>query len=217
MRRLMSVLLFTILSQATPSWGQVGNVIREGKEWLQPADFSLLTWFEINAVCPEGVCNGELNGIDVTGYTWASVDDVNALFNSYGVSPPMGPGPDIRLEWPSTWAPLYFEDFLPMTDNSLVFDNSGWTRSEVLNNPSDAYSASVQYSTIPEETDAFNTGSVGPKTAEALNFGAYFWRPAITPAATAIPTMPVYGLAIMVLGLLLVTQRQLHPRKASRG
>ena len=55
----------------------------DGREWLQPADFTYLSWNDINAVCPEGACAGTLNDHDMTGWTWASVDDVNALFNAY--------------------------------------------------------------------------------------------------------------------------------------
>ena len=34
-------------------------------------------------VCPEGVCNGELNGHDMTRWNWASNEEVMALFGSY--------------------------------------------------------------------------------------------------------------------------------------
>ena len=33
------------------------------------------------------------NSLTVTGYTWGSVDDVNALFNYFLLGDPMGPGP----------------------------------------------------------------------------------------------------------------------------
>ena len=57
----------------------------DGKQWLQAELFKNLTWDEINAVCPAGECtdNGSLNGYDMTGWTWASVDDVKTLFNVY--------------------------------------------------------------------------------------------------------------------------------------
>jgi hypothetical protein len=72
------------------------TVIVDGKEWAQTDLFRGLTWTEINAVCPAGVCvqRGTLNGIDMTGWTWATTDDVNALFNFYIGSEQLGPGPD---------------------------------------------------------------------------------------------------------------------------
>jgi hypothetical protein len=58
----------------------------DGKEWTQtpfPA-----SWDQINAVCPPpaGVCGSgaRLNGYDMSGWTWASIEDVDALFNAYG-------------------------------------------------------------------------------------------------------------------------------------
>lgn len=63
-------------------------------EWSQPMEFLGLTWDEVNSVCPDGVCTGVLNGYDVTGWTWATIEQANAVFNSYGHSPLMGPGPD---------------------------------------------------------------------------------------------------------------------------
>ena len=214
MCRSVSVLLFAIFLQATPSFAQGDSVIRDGKEWLQPADFDSLTWYEIDTVCPEGACDGELNGIDVTGYTWASVDDMNALFNSYGVSPPVGPGPDIYFEWYSTWAPQYFMDFEDMTTNPASASTFGWTRSTVPDDDSRAYAASLKYSLVPDDFDVIDTGSVGLKS---VGIGAYLWRPAITPSAVVIPTMSLYGLAITMLGLLLVATRQLHRGKAREG
>jgi hypothetical protein len=71
-----------------PVFKRISNVITvNGKEWLQPALFLELSWDQINAVCPapSGVCrdNETLNGYDMTGWTWASIDDAKALFNVY--------------------------------------------------------------------------------------------------------------------------------------
>lgn len=86
-RRIYKILAVAILLFALPSWTQ--SVIRDGKEWLQPIAFVGLSWDEVSAVCPacSGLCSGTLGGIDVTGYTWGSINAINALFNSYGVSP----------------------------------------------------------------------------------------------------------------------------------
>jgi hypothetical protein len=70
-------------------------VVANGKEWLQPDRFLYLSWNQINAVCPAGVCrdNGTLNGHDMTGWTWASADELNSLFNYYLGAELLGPGP----------------------------------------------------------------------------------------------------------------------------
>jgi hypothetical protein len=66
------------------------TVTADGKEWLQPADFLGYTYDQVSVTCPAGVCSGTLPGstFDLTGYTWASIDEVSALFNSYGLSQP---------------------------------------------------------------------------------------------------------------------------------
>jgi hypothetical protein len=71
------------------------TVFVDGNEWAQTDLFRGIPWDEINAVCPEGICadNGILNGYDMTGWTWASTDDINTLFNFYIGSEQLGPGP----------------------------------------------------------------------------------------------------------------------------
>jgi hypothetical protein len=56
------------------------TVTVDGREWAQLDQFTDLSWSDINAACPAGVCSGVLNGYNMTGWTWASVDDVDALF-----------------------------------------------------------------------------------------------------------------------------------------
>lgn len=83
----------------------LATVVADGKEWAQPIQLGALSWDEISAACPAGVCTGVLNGYDMTGWTWATVDDMNSLFNSYIGTPELGPGPDSTsdstppLEW----------------------------------------------------------------------------------------------------------------------
>jgi len=50
-----------------------------GKYWLQPAHFGNYSYSQVSDVCPDGACSGRLPGstIDLTGYTWASIEDIN--------------------------------------------------------------------------------------------------------------------------------------------
>ena len=56
-----------------------------GKQWLQPSHFTGYSYEELLTVCPSGVCSGRLVGsdIDLTGYTWASSEEIRALFQLY--------------------------------------------------------------------------------------------------------------------------------------
>ena len=71
-----------------------------GKEWAPIHLFRGLSWNQIDAVCPVtsgGVCDGSLLGYNMDGWTWADVDEVNTLFNSYIGTAELGPGPDSHL------------------------------------------------------------------------------------------------------------------------
>ena len=61
------------------------SVIVDGKEWAQPKLFLGVSWNEINAQCPAGVCSigSTLHGHDLTGWTWAGPAEVSALVNYY--------------------------------------------------------------------------------------------------------------------------------------
>jgi hypothetical protein len=83
----------------------------DGKEWYQPYLFKDLSWNDINEICQEGGCKGVLNGIDLRGWTWASIDDFNALINFYIGRDELGPGGgDYYWELDSEWFPALFED-----------------------------------------------------------------------------------------------------------
>jgi hypothetical protein len=112
---------FYIMPVFIPPQPITDTVTVDGREWAQVDLFTNLTWDHINAVCPEGVCAGILNGFDMTGWAWASVDDVNALFNFYIGSEKLGPGPDCYPEelflygpYPE-WAVNYHNDGMRTT------------------------------------------------------------------------------------------------------
>lgn len=95
-----------------PVFKQFPDIITvDRKEWLQPNLLTGLSWGQINAVCPEGECSGVLKGYDMTGWTWASTEDVNAMFNYYIGSTVLGPGPDEFFgTHTSVWATAFFRD-----------------------------------------------------------------------------------------------------------
>jgi len=62
-----------------------GKVIVDDKEWLQPKDFVNYSYDQVSAVCPGGICSGPIvpGGRDLTGYIWASSQDVKLLSDIY--------------------------------------------------------------------------------------------------------------------------------------
>jgi hypothetical protein len=99
--------------------------------------FTNLSWNDINAIFPAGVCvdGGVLNGYAMTGWTWASIDEVNALFNSFLIATGLsgedllGPGVASYQETGSVWATDFFgSDWLPtLTDLPALQTICGWT------------------------------------------------------------------------------------------
>jgi hypothetical protein len=99
-----------------------------GDVWLQPGEFSGVSYAEISAVCDEltGLCNGSLGGYSLSGWEWASPDDLNELFNYYisGVtgSSPLGPGQDFYFgSFPDAGsiADAFYADFVPTSTTTL--------------------------------------------------------------------------------------------------
>ncbi len=204
--------MFTLFSTAALAQ----PVIMDGKEWLQPADFVNLSWDEVAIVCDPvtGACDGMLNNIDVTGYTWASVADVNGLFNAYGVTPPLA-APGLRLTAGSSWAPSLLVDF-DFTDTTATFELVwGWART--LEGDGDAYCPYV----VDDSREGVSDVAISDYSLE-LSFnenslGIWIFRPISYAEAAPVPTVPTYGLIFTVLGLLAIATRRLSRRNAREG
>jgi hypothetical protein len=190
MMRTVQFLALALLLQTSTSWAQ--PVSRDGKEWLQPVDFTNLSWNDVNAVCPAGVCAGTLNGVDVTGYTWASVAGVNALFSEYGIVPPLPPTPTLYIELDSTFAPDFFADFTP----SDVFRARlrAWSRDRASApvGPVGAYAPLISDNDLPD-ADIIQSEYFQVKTTANAATGVWLWR-----SSTAAPTVAT-GLNIILI------------------
>lgn len=82
----------------------------DGTNWAQVNLFIGLSWGDINAVCPAGICvgGGTLNGYDMTNFLWPDTDDMNAVFNDYIDWSELGPGPDAYSGPPGSFAAAFF-------------------------------------------------------------------------------------------------------------
>ena len=87
MRNSVLVLIAACLCSITLS--SHATVLVGDKLWLQPADLLGYSWRTFDAACPAGACDGQLGGTgpDVTGWTWASIDEVGDLFATIGPHP----------------------------------------------------------------------------------------------------------------------------------
>lgn len=162
-----------------------GTVIANGKEWAQVDLFLDLSWSEVNAVCPGGACvfGGVLNGYRMTGWTWASVDDLNALFNFYIGSLELGPGPDQLFDCATLWGTEFYDDGWRPTqisdDQPIYWGVVGFTSDA----PSDDYASESglsdyrgSSSVCVDHIDSVLTGSPRHITYKSGWLGGWFYR-----------------------------------------
>jgi hypothetical protein len=165
--------LMPIFKQTRPEMITVNGraVIVDGREWLQPVDFVNYSYIQVSQTCPGGVCSGTLpeSKIDLTGYIWASSDDVQSLFNVYQ-------GMDRAMLGD-------FEDTLTEKDNDTgqVVNHTLYA---LLSKPSpiqDAlYTIATVYVGLPFETSKEERSIYPAPIYESGNkhtVGAWFWRP----------------------------------------
>lgn len=180
-----------------------------GLDWLQPVDFVGYSWNDINTVCDatSGLCNGSVGGNNLTGWTWASVDDVNALFNHYIGSLALGPGPDRLVEFGSSWISGMMQDGFLLTTSQL--EGPG-PRSAVISAfvrtlDFDGNPHSTQISVIavpradPVQSAYTDLGTL--KDNQSAVRGSWFVRDANASSVPITNTLALVGLGICALGL----------------
>ena len=86
MKRALLALALILATSAAQAQNYVDS---RGREWLRmDTNQLILSASFVRSVCPDGVCSGNLNGINVNGYTWASEDDVLDLMREFDPSAP---------------------------------------------------------------------------------------------------------------------------------
>ena len=172
----LAVLLGPAASQAAP-------VIVGDKAWRQLNEVTGFSYDQLATVCDAstGACAGSLNGVDFSGWTWASVHEVGALFQA--LTPHPG---GVGVHWESGgsgWAQDFLELF-DWTHNSVSFlQVDGWTRTLVdPNDPSEAYFARVWQDITPGlGFDEANNSLIYSTSIVGSGWGAWLHQPANVP------------------------------------
>lgn len=213
MKNVIIVLTITLLLQTTVSWA--APVVRDNRMWLQPADLVNVSYDDAIAVCPapDFVCKGSLNGINVTGFTFASYRDTYDLLNGYGIDPPIteflfnqeitkSQLTEILADFQPTYTGDDQGEILGLVretfDDGILFAASTLVVWVNLNGPNEFYS----------EVNTFNGYNL-PGFSPFL--GVWLYRD-IKP----VPTLSTYGLLMAMLGLFGIAGYRLsrkHPRQ----
>jgi hypothetical protein len=101
-----------------------------GRLWYQPIWFDGVTRQDILNVCPDGECVGVLNGVELTGWTWARRSDVDQLFES--MDPPLNQPCEVYegmkatgfLMYDITEIPVILPDLTALGVGGYVYDGS---------------------------------------------------------------------------------------------
>ena len=147
-----------------------------GREWMQPTSLgNALTWDMVNAACDAstGACNGLINGIDVSGYTWSSVNDLAEMIGVFtgGFDPIFG---FHVQEANSSWAPEFLNIFPPTEVLTFRVGIFGWVREDDSNDSSSAYYGAIHNYIAPQDLDITSIGGgTFPKTTK---FSAWLYR-----------------------------------------
>jgi hypothetical protein len=187
------MLVFVLLAATCQAQATLMKPLRaDGRLWLQPFDFLSVGWDDVAALCAPGggPCSGSLNGNDISGWSWATFEDMNDLFNFFVGDTVMGPGQSDFLER----GPIE-------TLSGYSFFEAGWLitanlypgSQEVIGYVADYRGASAMggYSRDFGALQ-FITGSIG---APEGTVGAWFYR-----AEVPLPgTLPLVGLVLLPL------------------
>ncbi len=186
----LSLIVFSINTNA---------VVIDGKEWYQPSALSGISWQQFNAICPNGNCSGTLQSEDLTGWTWANVSEVNALFKTF-VDLTVNSGVVNKVEANSTWAPAFQNVFNTAGNSSIV---SGWTRSTISSSGDpNAFARLGQVSNGPSLDRITTSVFVRPNARSST--GAWMFR---TPQAVVTASQPSSFLLFLLCSIGLIYQQ----------
>lgn len=176
--------------------------IIDGKDWFQPASLLGMSPNEVSTACDgiTGACNGQLNGIDVSGAKWASVEEVQDMIGTFWPGIPKGREfLDVR-ELDSVWAPAIMEVFSPTYSDAFIQQLYGITRSDTLDPLEPLFKFSVVISDLSNDADGYGRGTRWPNSWSDPNVGYWLYKEATTQTTVPLPaSLFLFGIALAAL------------------
>jgi len=185
-----------------------------GQEWAQVNLFTNTSWNTLNTQCPGSVCTATstINGYDLAGWTWASNQTVQTMFNVFTGQFTLAP--TFYLESNSTWAPKFLSYFFPTS--TTVFLRRVWGLSSTDTEFDSSFAPRVDdYFTVIRPDETCSACYAHYKDLPNSNTGAWMVR---DPASVPLPpTLTLFGLGLASLRISrrgfdkLKTKGQLNP------
>ncbi len=178
-----------------------------GKDWRQVTDTAGISWSDIASVCPLNgatACNGTVDGVNLTGWVFADVDQVGQLFSYFGDFP--GGIDQVHVSSTSQAGSFLDNAINPTYSDNIYRAVYGWTSTptpggsiwvaEVIDRPSG-----------DPNGDFWSTDdNFGPGQSNVV--GAWMWQPSAVPEP-ATWAMFIIGFGA-IGGTLRLKRRALH-------
>jgi hypothetical protein len=195
------LVIFFATGLITSSATFAATVSADGKNWRQLTETGGLSFNTITTLCPigGGACSGAYDG-----WTWATVSEVQSLFQTYnatfvangGVSTVGAVGNN------NPWAPSFLADFNKTQGTTGTYENvAGWTATAsdstwaFIGEVSDSFLVSASYPDLMRTITSTRTGSIP---------GRGVWLYETSP----VPLPAAAWLFISALGGLVVAKRK---------
>jgi hypothetical protein len=176
-------------SSAASASAQIAYTDSKGRQWRQVHTTTARKWTQVEAVCPtDGVtpCDGALGTQDVSGFVWASREDVIELFSEW-VPAITATGEAGGAQY--TLAGLGFFEVFEETSFSCTvvgcsFGLSGWTSTLVPGSKTNAYAPAVGAGYNPNY-GTFTANMTAPIGEINAWRGVWLYIPAAAPSCPA--------------------------------
>lgn len=174
---------------ASSASAQIAYTDSQGRKWRQANTPVARTWTQVAAVCPtDGVtpCDGSLGGQNLSGFVWASREDVIELFSEW--VPVIAKTGNAGGEQFTLQGLQFFQVFQQTSFSCTVvgctYGLSGWSATLVPGSSTTAYAPAVGAGYNPNY-GAFTANQVAPVAEVNAYRGVWLYIPAPTPSCPA--------------------------------
>jgi hypothetical protein len=190
-RKLVLPLLLSATSFAAvqSAEAQIAYTDSKGRQWRQTGALVARTWNQVKSVCPTDgatTCDGALGGQDLTGFVWATREDVIELLAEWVpaiTATGDAGGANYTLEGLQFFE-VFNETSFSCTVVGCSFGLSGWTATLVPGNPNSAFTPAVGAGYNPNY-GTFTVNMTAPVTEPSPYRGIWLYLPAVDAPCSA--------------------------------